>query len=93
MRIVTDKVEAVIGLHRCGDVVRRFVEFFSIWRDSFSLTIPRIEYSRGLVSFDFTQMPQLSINLDSGYPGLQCFWSLLLGCLGLVTRRGGLLRS
>jgi hypothetical protein len=88
MRIVTDKVEAVIGLHRCGNVVRRFVEFFSIWRDSFSLTIPRIEYSRGLVSFDFTQMPQLSINLDSGYPRTAVFLEFTVGMLRIGYSKG-----
>jgi hypothetical protein len=73
MRVVTDKVEVVIGLRRCGDVVRGVVEFFPIWRGSFSLTIPKIEYSCGLVGSDFTEMPRLSTIHDSGYPGIAVF--------------------
>jgi hypothetical protein len=56
MRMVTNTVEAVIGLHHCGDVVRGIVEIFSIRQDSFSLTIPKIEYSRALVGYEFTKM-------------------------------------
>jgi hypothetical protein len=48
MSLMTDKVEAVIGLRHCGNVVRGVVEFF------FSLTIPRIEDSHGLTGVDFT---------------------------------------
>jgi hypothetical protein len=81
MRMVTDRVEAVIGLRHCGDVVRGVVEFFSIWRDSFSLTIPRIEYSHGLAGSDFTKMPRLSMIHDSGYPGTAVFPEFTLGML------------
>jgi hypothetical protein len=35
MRLMTKKVEAMIALRHCGDVVRGVVEFFSIWRSSF----------------------------------------------------------
>jgi hypothetical protein len=68
--MMTDRAEAVIDLHHCGDVVRGVVEFFSIWRGRFSLTIPRIEYRHGLVGFDFTEMPRLSMIHDSGTRGL-----------------------
>jgi hypothetical protein len=50
MRLTTDRVEVVIGLHRGGNEVRGVVEF------CFSLMIPRIEDSRGLTGVDFTKM-------------------------------------
>jgi hypothetical protein len=79
MRMVIDKVEAMIGLRCCGDVVRGVVEIFSIWRDSFSLMIPKIEYSCGLAGSDFTKMPWLSMIHDSGYPGTAVFPEFTLG--------------
>jgi hypothetical protein len=59
MRLMNDRVEAMIGLRHCGDVVREVVEFFSIWKGIFSITIPKIKYSCGLTGSDFTKMPQL----------------------------------
>jgi hypothetical protein len=53
---MTDRVEAMIGLYRCGDVMRGVVGHGSIWRGRFSLTIPRIESIHGLIDFDFTEM-------------------------------------
>ena len=41
MRLITDRVEVVIGLHHGGNVVRGVVDFL------FSLMIPRIEDSHG----------------------------------------------
>jgi hypothetical protein len=61
MRLMTDRVEAVIGLHHCGNVVRGVVEFF------FSLTISKIEDSRGLTNVDFTEVPGLSMVHDGGF--------------------------
>jgi hypothetical protein len=61
MRLMTDRVEAVIGLRHGGNVVRGVVEFF------FSLTIPRIEDSRGLTGVDFTEVPWLSMVHDRGF--------------------------
>ena len=57
MRLMNDIVEAMIGLHCCGDVVGGVVEFFSIWRGRFSLTIPRINSVCGLVGFHITEIP------------------------------------
>jgi hypothetical protein len=50
MRLMTNRVEAMIGLRHCGNVVRGVVEF------CFSLTIPRIEDSRGLAGVDFVKI-------------------------------------
>jgi hypothetical protein len=57
------------------------VEFFSIWRDSFFLMIPRIEYSRGLTGSNFTEMPRLSMIHDSGYSRITVFPEFTLGML------------
>jgi hypothetical protein len=56
MRVI-NRVMSVIGMHHFGDVVRGVVEPCSIWKDRFSLTIPRIESICGLVGFDITKMP------------------------------------
>jgi hypothetical protein len=61
MRLMTDKVEALIGLHHCGNVVRRVVEFF------FPLMIPRIEDSHGLTCFDFTEMSWRAMIQDNEF--------------------------
>jgi hypothetical protein len=61
MRLMTDRVEAVIGLGHGGNVVRGVVEFF------FSLTIPKIEDSHGLTGIDFTEVPWLSMVHDRGF--------------------------
>jgi hypothetical protein len=52
MRMIV-RIVSVIGLRHCGDVVRGVVE---LWRDRFSLTIPRIESIHRLEDFDFTEI-------------------------------------
>jgi hypothetical protein len=61
MRLMTDQVEATIGLCHGGNVVRGVVEFF------FSLTISMIEDSRGLTCVEFTEVPWLSMVHDRGF--------------------------
>jgi hypothetical protein len=61
MRLLTDIIEAVIGLRHCGNVVRGVMEFF------FPLTIPRIKDSRGLTGVDFTEVPWPSMVQDRGF--------------------------
>jgi hypothetical protein len=61
MRLMTDRVEAMIGLHHGGNVVRGVVGFF------FSLAIPKIEDSHRLTCVDFTRVPWLSMVHDRGF--------------------------
>jgi hypothetical protein len=81
MRMVINRVEVVINPHRCGDVVRYVVELFSIWGDNFSLRIPRIECSHGLIVSDFIDIPRLSTIHGSGYPGTAMFPNFIVGML------------
>jgi hypothetical protein len=61
MRFMTNRVEPVIDLCHCGNVVRGVVDFF------FPLTIPRNEDSRGLTGFDFIEMPWQAMIQDSEF--------------------------
>lgn len=63
MRLTIDRVEVVIGLHRGGNRERGVVEF------CFSLMIPKIEDSHGLVGVGFTKMSRLSMVHDRDFQG------------------------
>jgi hypothetical protein len=72
MRMI-DRVVSVIGLRHCRDVVRGVVEIFSILRDRFSLTIPKVDSIHGLVDFEFTNNPGRDTIKDSEFKPFRDF--------------------
>jgi hypothetical protein len=57
MTRMINKVMSMISLHHFGDVVREFVDIFSIWQGRFSLTILKIESICKLEDFEFIDIP------------------------------------
>jgi hypothetical protein len=56
-----------MGLLHYWDSMRGDVETYSIWRDKFSLLIPRIGSGSGFVDLDFTEMPLQDMIHGSGF--------------------------
>jgi hypothetical protein len=71
--IMINMVVIVIGLFRFWNVMRGDVETYSIWRNIFSLSIPKIEFGSGFADFEFTKMPLQDMIHGSGFISFRNF--------------------
>jgi hypothetical protein len=71
--IMINKVVIVIGLFHFWNAMRGDVETYSIWRNIFSLSIPRMEFGNGFSHFDFIEMPLQDMIHGSGFNSFRNF--------------------
>jgi hypothetical protein len=61
------RVVTVVGLFHFWDVMRGYVEAYSLWLSKFYFPMPRIESSSEFVDIDFTEMSWQNMIHGSGF--------------------------
>jgi hypothetical protein len=74
LHFLMDRVAPTSGLLHSWIVIRGLARIRSIWRDKFSLLVPRIGYGGGFADFGFAGTPLQIVLLDSR-PSLYRYFS------------------
>jgi hypothetical protein len=75
LHFLMDRVVPTSGLFHSWIVMRGLARIRSIWRDKFSLLVPKIEYGGGFADFGFAGLPLQILLLDSR-PSLYRYFSM-----------------